>query len=221
MTEETSSAQNPIRIRFFYDFGQDASEIPEKYKNMYNTRQCKGIEFVNDDSYTHAILLNTPMPNLKSTIKPSHVLGLAFEPLELQNFSHEFMAYANERIGRYFIGKTPGLGAPFEEHYSYMWHHFMSSPLEDMSNRRGISLMVSDKYYLPGHQYRWELARRILEEDLPVDIWGRGVPTFRPTNIKNWHLRPALRVAFVSDFKVSLAAARRTFKTGIPLVCRF
>ena len=44
---------------------------------------------------------------------------------------------------------------------------------------------------------------------------------FRPTNIKNWHLRPALRVAFVSDFKVSLAAARRTFKTGIPLVCRF
>ena len=63
---------------------------------------------------------------------------------------------------------------------------------------------------------------------LPIELWSQlnsyvdfFLMNFRPTNIKNWHLRPALRVAFVSDFKVSLAAARRTFKTGIPLVCRF
>ena len=39
--------------------------------------------FVDDDSYTHAIIINAATPKLKPEITKDKVLGLAFEPLEL------------------------------------------------------------------------------------------------------------------------------------------
>ena len=37
-----------------------------------------------------------------------------------------------------------------------------------------VSLIFSNKSDLNGHKYRHTLVKRILDENLPVDIYGRG-----------------------------------------------
>jgi hypothetical protein len=117
------------------------------------------------------------MPNI-SHIPPSRVVGLAFEPREKCEVFPEFLAYAQKYIGRYFIGRADGLPAPFESHYSYMWHAWLSNPLS-MVPRKGVSMMLSMMTSLEGHKYRWTLARAILHHNLPVDMWGSGVDYLR------------------------------------------
>ena len=107
-----------------------------------------------------------------------NVVGLAFEPREYLGLTESFIKYAEKHIGRYLIGDASGLGPPFEEHYGYMWHKWITVP-QYTGERSGISMMVSDKKNLAGHKYRHQLANMILKEDLPVDIWGRGVPLLK------------------------------------------
>jgi hypothetical protein len=124
---------------------------------------------VTDDSYTHAILLNTAMPPLH--IDKSHVLGLAFEPNQYLHIDQKFIDYATEKIGTYLIGDTKHLSPPFTEHYSYLHH---TKPNYNAPHRKIMSLMVSKKTQAPGHIYRHALAHRILQTKLPVDIYGNG-----------------------------------------------
>lgn len=155
-----------MRIRIFSPFCS-SEQAAQNYKNVYN---CDPGWFVNDDSYTHVIILNNAMPSI-SHITPNRVVGLAFEPRVWVGISSEFIAYAQKHIGQYFMGNTTGLPPPFIEHYSYMWHKWVSSPLP-IQPHNGISMMLSKQQSLAGHQYRHILADEILRENLPVDIWG-------------------------------------------------
>ena len=80
-----------IIIKFFSSFGSSEgcieayTRVSELAKDpLFNTEYC----FTTGDYYTHAIILNTAMPKLHSTIKKENVLGLAFEPLEFLNLTH-------------------------------------------------------------------------------------------------------------------------------------
>lgn len=41
---------------------------------------------------------------------------------------------------------------------------------------------MSQKGFAPGHKYRHILSQKILEENLPVDIYGRGCPYYNHLN---------------------------------------
>jgi hypothetical protein len=166
-------------ICIFISFG-----TPQGAKDVYE-RLCetsaietygkdKEIYFTSDpnDNYTHAIIMNTAMPRLKN-IPKKNVLGLAFEPPHFLGLTNEFVHYAIQNIGTYFIGETMGLPAPFTEHYGYMWHMPL---LKERPVKRPnmMSIMVSMKQQAPGHKYRHALVQRILATDLPIDIYGNG-----------------------------------------------
>jgi len=86
------------------------------------------------------------------------------------------MAYARQYIGKYWVGDASGLGGkPFVEGFSYMWHAANPSPQRPIPRRSSIaSIMVSNKLWGPGNKYRHALALRILQSNLPIDIWGNG-----------------------------------------------
>jgi len=164
-----------IKIRFFSSFGTSEGCIEaytrvSQLKNdpLFNKAYC----FVTNNDYTHAIILNTAMP-VNLNIPKENVIGLAFEPLQFLNLSHQFIDYAKKHIGTYFIGEKPDtLPDLFKEHYGYMWH---MTPLETKPIKKNIiSIMVSDKAYAEGHKYRHLLVGEILKSKLPVDIYGRG-----------------------------------------------
>lgn len=164
-----------IKIRVFCSFSPPDTDDSEAFIRTselkddpeYNTVYC----FTNDDDYTHAILLNTPMPELK--IPKENVIGLAFEPIQFLGLTPQFVDYAQQHIGKYFIGSKGDLPAPFMEHFAYMWH---MTPLTTVKKEKKklMSIMISNKLQAGGHKYRHVLANKILESNLPIDIYGRG-----------------------------------------------
>ena len=163
------------RITIFSSFCNNDKAI-EKYISLYNlgdsSKYNKSYKFVkNNENYTHAIILNTAMPVLN--IPKENVIGLAFEPVPFLNLTLEFIEYAKKHIGRYFIGSYyKELGPPFIGKYSHIWHII---PLKHTPvKNKTMSIMISNKITAPGHKYRHELVKHILEKNLPVDIWGHG-----------------------------------------------
>lgn len=140
---------------------------------LFREHKRDGFVWTSDDDYTHAIVINTCMPELKPSVTREHVLGLAFEPNDYLNISTEFVLYAQQYIGRYFIGDAHGFPPPFVSRFSYMWH--IPPPLTPIPVKSNIiSMVVSYKKTSWGNRYRHRLANAILAANLPVDIWGNG-----------------------------------------------
>ena len=164
-----------IRIKIFSDFcdSKGAKEVYEKICDASNVDfygEDKEVWFTDNDDYTHVIIMNKAMPVLK--IPKKNVVGLAFEPFEYLNLTPEFIQYAEQYIGKYFIGDKRGLAEPFIEHFGYMWY---SNPKREIVTKTKLmSIIVSEKHWAPGHKYRHNLIDNIIEAKLPIDIYGRG-----------------------------------------------
>ena len=164
-------------IKFFSDFC-DSSVCKGAFErccnafllDFYGINKNVYIADDDDENYTHVIILNKAMPNL--SIPKENVIGLAFEPYEFLNINEEFINYAKKNIGKYFIGDKRELPEPFIEKFGYLW---FSRPVKEITIKNKImSIALSNKKLSVGHQYRHKLVKKIIENNLPVDIFGRG-----------------------------------------------
>jgi len=188
-------------IRIFSNFCS-STECKQKYESIdeafleENYGNTKDIYITDEDDYTHVIILNTAMPKLLN-IPKENVIGLAMEPPHFLGIHTPFVYYAERFIGKYFIGQTYGLPAPFIEYQGYMWH---TPPLKSIPTKSNLmSIMVSQKTQAQGHKYRHELVSRILASNLPIDIMGRGCKYHKPdTRLKGEfnYLEPYLNYKF-------------------------
>lgn len=145
-----------------------------------NYGENKKYYITNGDDYTHAILLNTAMPTLKPELPIENVIGFAWEPIPFLNLTYEFIQYAMKHISNYYIGDTYGLPYPFIEGNPYLWYN---TPPQTISPKRNLmSIMVSFKCFAPGHTYRHTLVKEILQQGLPVDIYGNGCDNYSLCN---------------------------------------
>ena len=99
------------RIRIFSSFcpSENCKEIYERLCEAYkmdNYGEDKEIFITNGEDYTHVIILNKAMPTIPSHIPKKNVIGFAFEPPKFLNISEEFIQYAKNNIGKYFISKS-------------------------------------------------------------------------------------------------------------------
>ena len=163
------------KIKVFCPFA-DSTKCKEIYERINFASELefygknKSIVITDDDDYTHAIIINTIMPQLK--IPKQNVIGLAFEPIQFLGLTTSFVEYAQKYIGKYFIGDKHNLPAPFIEHFGYMWH---SRPPKEITYKPNLmSIVVSEKQFAPGHIYRHKLVQQIIRKNLPIDIYGRG-----------------------------------------------
>lgn len=156
-----------MKIKFFCDFTSSQNVI-----NNF-TVEKKTTYFTTGDDFTHAILLNTAMPNL--TIPKENVVGLAFEPRCFLDITHEFVEYAKKHVKLYYIGDAKNLPLPFVEHHGFLWH----SPLNSINFKcKLMSIIISNKKVTEGHIYRHKITQWIYENDLPIDIYGFGSNQF-------------------------------------------
>ena len=170
-------------VRIFSSFCS-STECKTKFETigeaflLQNYGNTKDIYITDGDDYTHVIILNIARPQLHN-IPKENVIGLACEPPHFLGLTTPFITYAQQYIGKYFIGQSFGLPAPFIEHHGFMWH---TAPLKSIpvSKPHKMSIMVSQKTQAPGHTYRHALVSRILASDLPIDIMGRGCKYFPP-----------------------------------------
>ena len=174
-----------IIIKFFNSFANSTNTMNTFYNilNLKNDeRYNKLYKFTDNEDYTHAIIINTAIiNNLK--IPKENIIGLAFEPIEFLNLTNEFIDWCNKNISKYYLGKK--LNDVFINHYSFMWHLPINKYINISYNKtNNISIIFSEKNITSGHKYRWQLIQKILEENLDIDIYGRGC-NFINKNILN------------------------------------
>lgn len=183
-------ATNINRLKIFASFST-TEEMTKVVKLIWGEDLPDNWALVEDDSYTHAILLNTSMP-ADLTIPKERVIGLAMEPFigfpdiihPFLNITDEFIEYAKTHIGRYLLGapfydEFGKMPKPFEARYSYLTH--APAPPPDYipatirPNKPLFSIMVSHKTYAPGHAYRHTLVKQLLKiPDFPIHVYGNG-----------------------------------------------
>lgn len=174
-------------LKFYcsYASGDIFKEIYERLCETVNLDyygEDKKVYITNGDDYTHIIIINTAMPNIPSHIPKQNVIGLAFEPLPYLGLTTAFIDYAQKYIGKYYIGNKLTLPDCFKEHYAYMTH---TPPLKIIpSKTKTMSIIFSNKSHLNGHKYRHTLVKRILDDNLPVDIFGRGCKLYENYKMK-------------------------------------
>ena len=166
------------RIRIFADFCDSAhckhaiESISLFCKNIELYGANKSVFITDGDDYSHVIIWNTGMPNIRRDIPKENVIGFAYEPIVYLGLTHKFIEYAIQNIHKYYIGDTNGLPLPFVEGNCFLTYNAPLPVLRPKTRR--MSLMISQKAQQPGHIYRHELANAILRTDLPIDIYGRG-----------------------------------------------
>jgi hypothetical protein len=145
---------------------------PDNYKNH--------IKFVGDNSFTHAIIINTFIPKRLLNIPVKNILGLAWEPLEFLNITPQWLEYVKHNIGTFFVGKLrPEFPQNMKIGYPFMCHErrrdlFFENNHNNITKTKLCCIIFSKKNFLPGHKYRFQLVNEILKSDLQVDIYGRG-----------------------------------------------
>ena len=163
------------KIKIFCQFAS-SSKCKEIYERINYAEEIdfygkdKKIYITDADDYTHAIIINTIMPDLH--VSKENVIGLAFEPIPFLNLTIQFIEYAQKHIGKYYIGDKLNLPEPFIEHFGFMWH---SRPPKEITYKPNLmSIVVTNKRFAPGHIYRHKLIEKIIELKLPIDIYGHG-----------------------------------------------
>lgn len=167
-------------IKIFSDFC-DSTTCKKNFISLLTASEYLELEPTNNivildndaDNYTHAIILNCGMPVLHKNVPKSNVVGLACEPLPFLNLTPEFINYAQKYIGKYFIGDKQQLPEPFIEHQGFLWH-LPRPPKEIVVKNKVMSIIISKKLFAPGHKYRHLIVSAILQNNLPIDIYGRG-----------------------------------------------
>jgi hypothetical protein len=175
------------KIKVFCDWCSDefaASELERTFTShlidFYG--EDKKVWFTNNNDYTHAIILNKAMPKL--TIPKENVVGLANEPYEFLGINNNFIEYAKKHIGKYLIGSKHNLPELFIEHYAFMLHCNPGKEILNKPSNHIMSIVLSNKKWAPGHQYRHTLVNHIIQDNLPIDIYGNGSNEYTSNNIK-------------------------------------
>ena len=174
------------KIKIFCPFAssKNCKEIYERINYSHEIDfygKDKKVYITDEDDYTHAIIINTIMPNLNN-IPKENVIGLAFEPIPFLGLSQSFIEYVQKHVSKYYIGDKYDLPDPFVEHFGYMWH---SRPRKEIVDKPNImSIVVSKKQSAPGHMYRHVLIEQIIKLGLPIDIYGHGSNLYSYNRIK-------------------------------------
>jgi hypothetical protein len=163
-----------MKVRMFCDWDNDSEELIRRLKDQTDAFQgndFKGINFVSDDSYTHAVVFNFPTQDLKSP--PQNNIALVLEPPELVKTMWKEQAkkkYTNVRAIYSFAADeyepAYGMGFATVPKMEYI-------PLMDKNPR--MCMICSDKLLTPYHQKRRQVMRALLETDFPIDFYGRGM----------------------------------------------
>lgn len=177
-----------IRLQFFSDFAP-SDVLRNAFKSWaWGKTEHLNLKVVDDGSFTHAAIYNLGRPNLNG-IPKENVIAFMHEPFELMNVN-SYLDYINHNIGTYIChDKTRFPSWPcFKEGICYLAPH-LNICNENINHYAGpkthrMSIIASDKGFLPGHALRHHLIRRILKTNMDIHIYGRGSHFYNDRRVK-------------------------------------
>ena len=170
-----------IRVQIFSDFAPSYG-LRNAFKSWaYGKTEYKNLKVVDDDNYTHAVIINHGTPKL--SVPKENVIGLMHEPFEILNPT-PYLPYIKDNIGTYICHdkrRFPDWSC-FKEGICYLAPQvpiYENDEYESIKKPFRMSIIASDKTYFPGHALRHEIIRRILRTNLDIHILGRGCNYYR------------------------------------------
>lgn len=163
------------KIKFFSSYCSE-QQILDNITNAWGiiNGKYKDLEFVIDNSYTHAVVFNTAFPT--KNLPKENVVGFSHEPRMILQPSKHFIDVSKSKIGTYFIDDIFELPNNFKLGNSYVCpHELVKSKGKFFSHERKISFHTSLKMMTPGHIYRQELVKEILKTDMDIHIYSQGL----------------------------------------------
>lgn len=170
------------RVRIFSDYC-DSTGAKNAFKSWgLGKTTYKDMEIVDDESYTHAVILNHGnFPQLK--VPKENVIGFHQEVYQLIDM-RKHLGWIMNNCKKYYVYDRNYMAYPFTPE----WYTFLPNlPLKEDKNyykspkKFKMSIIASDKGFLDGHKMRHEIIRRILHTDLDIHIYGRGCHLYRDT----------------------------------------
>jgi hypothetical protein len=136
-----------------------------------------------DDNYTHAIIINCYMPELK--IAKENVIGISHEPNIFlfgnnQIKKQKFIEYAQKYISKFYVGDKEDLPEPFIEGQNFFYYN--KNHFYNKIKTKFCSIVVSKNIGSLNYNYRHQLVKAILNTNLPIDIYGYGVEYYQHYN---------------------------------------
>lgn len=174
-----------IRIKFLCSFTSN-TKFFENFLNNYNiiNYTYKNIRFVNDDSYTHLVIINKLTDyNIKyienKNICKENIVGFSYEPFYFleKNLKQKDVLNIIKYSSEYTINKTKILNHNvFKNEYQFLSHAWKKHIIKDNIKKRkfNMSIIVSWKKETIGHKYRHILIKKILNTNMDIHIYGNG-----------------------------------------------
>lgn len=193
----TGKPPHPIKVRVF--------GVPPSTQSLNSRYGDHNLIFVDDNSYEYAIVRNEAMPVL--TIPPDKAFGIAHEPTEFLKLSPKFKQYVEDNLKYYLIGNTTNLPSKFISYYGYLFSYCSPKYVSYNDKPKIMSFILSDKQFLSGHKYRHQLCARIVDLNLPIDIYGRGSDKY---NSKRAFGSFSANIVPYNDYKYTIAIENST-----------
>lgn len=165
------------RVRLFGDWDQSSRDMLNSLRRQsigFEGDVYRGeLQYVTDDSYDHAVVFNFPRESLKTDAYQN--LGLLLEPPEI--VERFWPAWVDRKevpgVDNYWAFCTgtrfppvPGLGFATVDHF----------PAYPRARRKRACMIASNKLFTPYHYKRHEILGALLDSDLDIDFYGRGMP---------------------------------------------
>ncbi len=202
---------NQVRVKIFFP-GYTSEGSKKSICRTFGIENFtyKHIYFVNDNNYTHVIIINyynnKIIPKIKGNIPKENILGIAWEPPIFLPKNQEFKDYATKRIGKFLFGANlNNFPKCFIGHYGFISHIPLQSKPE---KTKFMSIIVSNKKHQEGHKYRHTLVQAILKTDLDIHIYGRGANLYHGDRIKGKFKLPELPY---KDYNFTIAVENKRY----------
>jgi hypothetical protein len=175
-----------IKIKFLCSFCSNLNCL-KNYMNVYNIKdyKYKNIEFVDDDTYTHIVVIgDLRHENIKyiidKNISSHNIIGFSFEPYEFSIVPNPMSQLINvnlikKYLSEYYISKAEKLNHKFKNGYTFLWHTWKKDIIKNTNKKKNkMSIILSFKKFVHGHVYRHMLVDEILKTDMDIHIYGNG-----------------------------------------------
>lgn len=158
----------------FCDWDNDSDDLLRRLKYQtegFQGNDYKGINFVSDNSYTHAVVFNFPTQDLNSP--PQNNIALLLEPPELiKTMWKEQSKHKYTNVRQIFSFASDSYETAYGMGFSTV-PKLEYTPLMDKPPR--MCMICSDKLLTPYHQKRRDIMKALLKTDFPIDFYGRGM----------------------------------------------
>ena len=163
-----------MKVRFFSNYC-DSKQLLQRCFYNYEFNSKSKLRFTTTDDYDIAVVFNFTTNPLKAKCS---VVTIIQEPSWIfSNFKNPFLT-TSDYVILHDLSLFPE-AKNVQEYPSIMFYHdnvpFEFYIKENSLKRRKLSLIMSNKQMCNGHIKRLNFLRTILESDLDVDIYGRGL----------------------------------------------